>query len=67
MATASNTSKERFGTFGGVFTPCTLTILGVIIFLRFGQVVGASGIWQGLTIVLAAKVTRAHSSSTSTR
>ncbi len=30
--------------FGGVFTPCTLTILGVIMFLRFGQVVGQSGI-----------------------
>ncbi len=29
-----------FGTFGGVFTPCTLTILGVIMFLRFGYVVG---------------------------
>jgi hypothetical protein len=25
-----------FGTFGGVFTPCVLTILGVIMFLRFG-------------------------------
>ena len=30
----------KFGTFGGVFTPSTLTILGVIMFLRFGQVVG---------------------------
>ena len=27
-----------FGTFGGVFTPCTLTILGVIMFLRFASV-----------------------------
>ena len=30
----------KFGTFGGVFTPCVLTILGVIMFLRFGLVVG---------------------------
>lgn len=46
----------KFGTLGGVFTPCTLTILGVIMFLRFGQVVGQSGIWHTLMIVLAAKV-----------
>ncbi|GAB4186874.1 MAG: Na-K-Cl cotransporter [Phycisphaeraceae bacterium] len=45
----------RFGTFGGVFTPCVLTILGVIMFLRFGQVVGQSGVWHALMIVLAAK------------
>lgn len=45
----------KFGTFGGVFTPCTLTILGVIMFLRFGQVVGNSGLWHGLLIVLMAK------------
>ncbi|MDA1190852.1 MAG: amino acid permease [Candidatus Poribacteria bacterium] len=45
----------RFGTFGGGFTPVTLTILGVIMFLRFGQVVGQAGIFQALLIVLAAK------------
>lgn len=45
----------RFGTFGGVFTPCTLTILGVIMFLRFGHVVGQAGLWHALLIVLAAK------------
>lgn len=41
--------------FAGVFTPCTLTILGVIMFLRFGQVVGQSGIINAVLIVLAAK------------
>ncbi len=45
----------KFGTFGGVFTPCTLTILGVIMFLRFGQVVGQAGILDAILIVLAAK------------
>ncbi|MDA9779190.1 hypothetical protein N9D38_12165, partial [Rubripirellula sp.] len=32
---AGGTSGQfpKFGTFGGVFTPCTLTILGVIMFL----------------------------------
>jgi amino acid transporter len=44
----------RFSTFGGVFTPCTLTILGVIMFLRLGYVVGRAGVWQALLIILAA-------------
>ncbi|MDX1430696.1 MAG: hypothetical protein R3282_10420 [Rhodothermales bacterium] len=30
-------------TFGGVFTPSVLTILGVIMYLRFGWVVGNVG------------------------
>lgn len=47
---------HKFGTFGGVFTPCTLTILGVIMFLRFGQVVGQSGAVSALIIVLGAKL-----------
>jgi hypothetical protein len=38
------TKAVKFDTFGGVFTPCVLTILGVIMFLRFGQVVGEAGI-----------------------
>jgi amino acid transporter len=45
-----------FGMFGGVFTPCTLTILGVIMFLRFGYVVGNAGLFWALMILLAAKV-----------
>ncbi|MGE3806482.1 MAG: amino acid permease [Gemmataceae bacterium] len=48
--------SEGFGTFGGVFTPCVLTILGVIMFLRFGFVVGQAGMLAGLLIVLAANV-----------
>jgi len=48
-------SARRFGTFGGVFTPCTLTILGVIMFLRFGQVTGYAGIIHAVLILLLAK------------
>ncbi|MDF1740919.1 MAG: amino acid permease [Verrucomicrobiales bacterium] len=47
---------KKFGTFGGVFTPSTLTILGVIMFLRFGQVVGESGIYHAVLIILCAKL-----------
>jgi len=36
----------KFGTFGGVFAPCTLTILGVIMYLRLGRagILWAAGI-----------------------
>ena len=47
---------EGFGVFGGVFAPCVLTILGVIMFLRFGHVVAQSGLWSALVIVLCAKL-----------
>lgn len=41
---------------GGVFTPCTLTILGVIMFLRFGYVVGQAGIIFAILIILISKL-----------
>ncbi len=47
--------ETKFGTFGGVFVPSTLTILGVILFLRFGQVVGQSGFLYAVVIVFLAK------------
>ncbi len=39
------------GTFGGVFTPSVLTILGIILFLRLGYVVGNAGLLQALIII----------------
>ena len=42
------------GTFGGVFTPSILTILGVIMYLRFGWVVGNVGLIGTLIIVTVA-------------
>ncbi len=45
----------KLGTFGGVFVPNVLTILGVIMFLRMGWVVGQAGLWQALVILLVAK------------
>ncbi|MEM8965841.1 MAG: Na-K-Cl cotransporter [Bacteroidota bacterium] len=45
------TSPQKLGTFGGVFTPSLLTILGVIMYLRFGWVVGNVGLIGTLIIV----------------
>jgi amino acid transporter len=42
---------NQFGTFGGVFTPSILTILGVVMFMRSGFVVGQAGIWSAIIIL----------------
>ncbi|MGK7390708.1 MAG: Na-K-Cl cotransporter [Candidatus Cyclobacteriaceae bacterium M2_1C_046] len=50
--------SNKLGTFGGVFTPSLLTILGVIMYLRFGWVVGNVGLLGTLLIVtLATSIT----------
>ena len=46
----------RFGTFAGVFTPNILTILGLILFLRIGWVVGQSGLFGALLIIVIANL-----------
>ncbi|WP_018127428.1 hypothetical protein [Balneola vulgaris] len=46
-----SSSEHGLGTFGGVFTPSILTILGVIMYLRFGWVVGNVGLIGTLLIV----------------
>ena len=40
-----------FGTFKGVFTPSILTIIGVVMYLRFGWVLGSVGLTKTLIIV----------------
>lgn len=45
---------EKFGTFLGVFTPSILTILGLIMYLRFGWVVGNIGLGLTILVVLLA-------------
>nr|WKN37086.1 Na-K-Cl cotransporter [Tunicatimonas sp. TK19036] len=49
--TNTASSVQKLGTFGGVFTPSLLTILGVIMYLRFGWVVGNVGLIGTLIIV----------------
>ena len=51
METNSSPLK-KFGTFGGVFTPTLLTILGVIMYLRLGWVVGNAGLLGAWLIIL---------------
>ncbi|MDZ8118349.1 hypothetical protein [Pontiella agarivorans] len=43
-----------FGTFKGVYTPSVLTIFGVIMYLRFGWVLGNVGLFGTLLIVTMA-------------
>lgn len=53
LPTGPNSAAQAtgLGTFGGVFTPSILTILGVIMYLRFGWVVGNAGLIGTLIIV----------------
>lgn len=51
---ASESRGAGFGTFGGVYTPSILTILGVIMYLRFGWVVGNVGLLGTFAIVTLA-------------
>ena len=56
----SSTEKQgyAFGTFKGVYTPSVLTIFGVIMYLRFGWVLGNVGLASTLLIVtLATSIT----------
>lgn len=46
--------RAGLGTFGGVFAPSILTILGIILFLRHGWVVGRGGLWMAFGLVALA-------------
>ena len=54
LATGNAKTGQGLGAFGGVFTPSILTILGVIMYLRFGWVVGNAGLRGTLIIVTVA-------------
>jgi amino acid transporter len=53
-AVATAPPAKKFGTFLGVYTPSVLTILGVMMYLRFGWVLGNVGLPIALLIVLMA-------------
>ena len=47
---------KKFGTFGGVFTPSILTLLGVIMYLRLPWIVGQAGLFATLGIIFVAHI-----------
>lgn len=54
VKTENKPTQQKFGTFLGVYTPSILTILGLIMYLRFGWVVGNVGLIKTIVIVLMA-------------
>ena len=52
----SKNEQHKLSTFGGVFTPDVLTILGVIMYLRLGWVVGNAGLLGAIAIIVLAKI-----------
>ncbi len=58
VAESTNAKGYQFGAFKGVFTPSILTIFGVIMYLRFGWVLGNLGLpLTLLTVTLACAIT----------
>ncbi|MEZ4386357.1 MAG: Na-K-Cl cotransporter [Candidatus Krumholzibacteriia bacterium] len=58
MTTSATAPARKFGTFLGVYTPSVLTILGLIMYLRFGWVLGNLGLPVTLlVVVLASSIT----------
>ncbi|MCB9726879.1 MAG: hypothetical protein H6746_00210 [Deltaproteobacteria bacterium] len=47
-------TTRKFGTFGGVFTPAILTILGVIMYMRLPWIVGQGGLFVTVGIIVVA-------------
>ncbi|MCF7847718.1 MAG: hypothetical protein K9M45_02620 [Kiritimatiellales bacterium] len=54
MGEAAEKKGYSFGTFKGVYTPSVLTIFGVVMYLRFGWVLGNVGLPATLLIVTIA-------------
>ena len=48
--------SNKFGAFGGVFTPSILTILGVIMYMRFPMIIGEVGLFATLGIIIVAHI-----------
>ncbi len=56
MMRESQMQNKKLGTFLGVYTPTILTILGVIMYLRFGWLLGHLGLSRVVLIVLLANL-----------
>lgn len=49
--THDNGKKAKLGTFEGVFLPTTLNVLSILMFLRFGFIIGQMGIMGSLLLL----------------
>lgn len=47
-----NPNKHKLGTFGGVFVPTTLNVLSILMFLRFGFILGQMGVLGTLLLLI---------------
>ncbi|CAK4084568.1 unnamed protein product [Aphanomyces euteiches] len=52
----TRTTLNQLGTFNGVYVPCLLNIIGVILFLRLGWAIGQAGVVGMLTIFFVAEL-----------
>ncbi|KAF9938259.1 hypothetical protein BGZ67_000345 [Mortierella alpina] len=46
----ATTNSSKLGVFSGVFVPCVLSIWGIILFLRFGFIIGQAGVMGTLAM-----------------
>ena len=56
MMKPAESIKNSLGTLNGVFIPCSLNIMGIILFLRFGWSVGQAGVLGTIGILAIAEV-----------
>lgn len=52
LASQVNRSPRKLGTWDGVFMPVSLNILGIILFLRFGFILGQVGLLGALLLLI---------------
>ena len=55
---AGTAGGYNFGTFGGVYTPALLTILGLVMFMRTNFVLGSAGLVNMLIILAVGRAFR---------
>jgi len=53
MLPATELGVRKLGTWDGVFMPVTLNVLGIILFLRFGFILGQAGLLGALFLLVA--------------